>query len=233
MSKYLEMLSLFGVGGAHPGGLAFSKAVLTKAAPPPGEPILDAGCGTGQTAAYLGHLLYPVTCVDKDPLMLEKAAKRFAAEGLTIPGYLAELERLPFAENQFSAVLSESVLTFSNLDSSLSEILRVLKPGGMLIGIEAALQKPMPENAITQIKDFYGFTVLQDETAWKQRLLQQGFQKADFIPAVYENNAQEPTTEMDLSPVIQPFHYDTLTAHYELMQTYREYMGHCAFVAYK
>lgn len=107
----------------------FSKAVLTKAAPPPGEPILDAGCGTGQTAAYLGHLLYPVTCVDKDPLMLEKAAKRFAAEGLTIPGYLAELERLPFAENQFSAVLSESVLTFSNLDSSLSEILRVLKPG--------------------------------------------------------------------------------------------------------
>ena len=77
MSKYLEMLSLFGVGGAHPGGLAFSKAVLTKAAPPPGEPILDAGCGTGQTAAYLGHLLYPVTCVDKDPLMLEKAAKHF------------------------------------------------------------------------------------------------------------------------------------------------------------
>ncbi|MGV2549691.1 SAM-dependent methyltransferase, partial [Bacillus licheniformis] len=54
MSRYLEMLSLFGVAGAHPGGLAFSKAVLQKAAPSPDQPILDAGCGTGQTAAYLG-----------------------------------------------------------------------------------------------------------------------------------------------------------------------------------
>lgn len=41
MSRYLEMLSLFGVEGAHPGGLAFSKAVLQKAAPSPNQPILD------------------------------------------------------------------------------------------------------------------------------------------------------------------------------------------------
>lgn len=81
MSRYLEMLSLFGVSGAHPGGLAFSKAVLQKAAPPPDQPILDAGCGTGQTAAYLGHLLYPVTVVDKDPVMLEKAKKDLQMKG--------------------------------------------------------------------------------------------------------------------------------------------------------
>ncbi|KXZ21701.1 class I SAM-dependent methyltransferase [Bacillus nakamurai] len=233
MSKYLEMLSLFGVGGAHPGGLAYSKAILAKAAPPPHEPILDAGCGTGQTAAYLGHMLYPVTCVDKDPLMLEKAAKRFAAEGLSIPSHLGELEQLPFSEETFSAVLSESVLSFSSLPLSLSEILRVLKPGGMLIGIEAALKKPLPENLKTNIKDFYGFTVFYDEAAWKQILIQQGFQKAEIISVFHEDNLNEPTTEMDLSPVISPKHYDTLTAHYELMQTYNEYLGHCAFVAYK
>lgn len=82
MSRYLEMLSLFGVAGAHPGGLAFSKAVLQKAAPSPNQPILDAGCGTGQTAAYLGHLLYPVTVVDRDPIMLEKAKKDLRMKGL-------------------------------------------------------------------------------------------------------------------------------------------------------
>ncbi len=65
---------LIRVGGLTPAGSLFQSR-SHKAAPPPGEPILDAGRGTGQTAAYLGHLLYPVTCVDKDPLMLEKADK--------------------------------------------------------------------------------------------------------------------------------------------------------------
>lgn len=74
LSRYLEMLSLFGVAGAHPGGLAFQKRSC-KGCALPDQPILDAGCGTGQTAAYLGHLLYPVTVVDKDPIMLEKAKK--------------------------------------------------------------------------------------------------------------------------------------------------------------
>ncbi len=59
----------------------FFKSGLAKA-PLPDQPILDAGCGTGQTAAYLGHLLYPVTVVDKDPIMLEKAKKDLQMKGL-------------------------------------------------------------------------------------------------------------------------------------------------------
>ncbi|AOL97807.1 putative methyltransferase YodH [Bacillus subtilis] len=43
----------------------------------------------------------------------------------------------------------------------------------------------------------------------------------------------EPTTEMDLSQTIDPIYYDTLQTHYQLMQLYSEYMGHCIFIAYK
>ncbi|NTU25445.1 methyltransferase domain-containing protein [Bacillus tequilensis] len=233
MSRYLEMLSLFGVAGAHPGGLAFSKAVLQKAAPSPNQPILDAGCGTGQTAAYLGHLLYPVTVVDKDPIMLEKAKRRFANEGLAIPAYQAELEHLPFSSESFSCVLSESVLSFSHLTSSLQEIARVLKPGGMLIGIEAALKKPMPPAEKKQMLDFYGFTCLHEETEWHKLLRSYGFHKTEAMSLLPDDMEFEPTTEMDLSQTIAPVYYDTLQTHYELMQMYNEYMGHCIFIAYK
>ncbi|UTL70963.1 class I SAM-dependent methyltransferase [Bacillus halotolerans] len=233
MSRYLEMLSLFGVSGAHPGGLAFSKAVLQKAAPPPDQPILDAGCGTGQTAAYLGHLLYPVTVVDKDPVMLEKAKKRFANEGLAIPAYLGDLEHLPFSSASFSCVLSESVLSFSHLTSSLQEINRVLKPGGMLIGIEAALKKPMPPREKKQMMDFYGFTKLYNESEWMESIHSHGFQKTETITLLPEDMEFEPTTEMDVSQAIAPIYYETLQSHYDLMQAYSEYMGHCIFIAYK
>lgn len=113
MSRYLEMLSLFGVAGAHPGGLAFTKTVLRKAALPSNLPILDAGCGTGQTAAYLGHLLYPVTVIDKDPVMLEKAKKdsqvkdcQFPLISLILKSFPFPLKLfLPFCRNPFSASL--------------------------------------------------------------------------------------------------------------------------------
>ncbi|MGF7532927.1 class I SAM-dependent methyltransferase [Bacillus mexicanus] len=233
MSRYLEMLSLFGVAGAHPGGLAFSKAILQKAALSPNQPILDAGCGTGQTAAYLGHLLYPVTVVDKDPIMLQKAKNRFTNEGLAIPAYQAELEHLPFSSESFSCVLSESVLSFSDLTSSLQEIARVLTPGGMLIGIEAALKKPMPPAEKKQMMDFYGFTCLHEEAEWHKTLKSCGFQRTEAITLLPDDMEFEPTTEMDLSQSIAPIYYDTLQTHYELMQIYSEYLGHCIFIAHK
>lgn len=77
MSDYLDMLASFGVSSAHPGGMSLSKAVLAKAGIDPEQPILDAGCGTGQTAVYLGQLLFPVTALDADPVMIDKARQRF------------------------------------------------------------------------------------------------------------------------------------------------------------
>lgn len=42
LSDYLDMLAYFGVSGAHPGGMALTKAVLAKADIDPERPILDA-----------------------------------------------------------------------------------------------------------------------------------------------------------------------------------------------
>lgn len=93
MSDYLDMLAYFGVSGAHPGGMALTKAVLAKADIDPELPILDAGCGTGQTAAYLGHLLFPVTALDSDAVMICKAKKDLRMKTCPSLSYILKLKK--------------------------------------------------------------------------------------------------------------------------------------------
>ena len=72
MSDYVEMLAYFGVSGAHPGGIELTKTMIEHLNLASDDRILDVGCGTGQTAAYLGHLGYEVEAIDTHPLMIEK-----------------------------------------------------------------------------------------------------------------------------------------------------------------
>ena len=75
---YHDLLAAFGIGGAHPGGFALTCEVLEREAIGKTSVVLDAGCGTGQTAAYLVKRFgCDVTAVDRHPLMLQKAANRF------------------------------------------------------------------------------------------------------------------------------------------------------------
>lgn len=76
-ATYLEFLAKFGVGGAHPGGINLSKELFKAESIQQTSHILDVGCGTGQTAAYLAtHFQANVTGIDINPIMIEKARHR-------------------------------------------------------------------------------------------------------------------------------------------------------------
>ena len=75
---YFDFLAKFGVGGAHPGGIPLTKNILSGENITNKTRILDAGCGTGQTAAYLyQHYKAKVFGLEINPIMIEKAKKRF------------------------------------------------------------------------------------------------------------------------------------------------------------
>ncbi|MEH6974020.1 class I SAM-dependent methyltransferase [Bacillus sp. JJ675] len=232
MSDYLDMLAYFGVSGAHPGGMALTKAVLAKADIDPELPILDAGCGTGQTAAYLGHLLFPVTALDSDAVMICKAKKRFADEDLSIPVVHSQIEKTPFESDSFACVLSESVLSFTDIASSLAEIRRILKPDGKLVCIEVSLaDDSLSKEEKKEISDFYGFTALYTEDEWLRVLRGSGFSQIETIGAALEAaDPEDSVTEMNLSPDIPEKNYKTMEKHQQLLATYQGALNPIIFV---
>ncbi|AOC56461.1 MULTISPECIES: class I SAM-dependent methyltransferase [Bacillus] len=228
MSDYVEMLAYFGVSSAHPGGIELTKTMLEHIKLTPDARILDAGCGTGQTAAYLGNIGYQVEAIDTHPLMIEKANLRFEREELPIRALQASIEQLPFPDEAFTLLISESVLSFTNLPAALAEIQRVLAPGSQMIANEAVLKAPLTPEELATVRDFYGFHSLFSLEEWKEQLKAAGFH--DFrILSFDEHMVQEEPTEMELSEHIPPSLYETLQTHYDLIQAHRKQLSHILF----
>ena len=95
----------------------------------PGDAVLDACCGTGDLAIAAARAGGRVTGLDFSEPMLERA-RRKAPEVEWIRGDLLEL---PFADASFdAATVGFGVRNVDDLQRALSELRRVLGPGGRL-----------------------------------------------------------------------------------------------------
>jgi SAM-dependent methyltransferase len=94
----------------------------------PAESILDLGCGDGQLTLRLAATGASLIGVDLSPEMLAAARSR------GIDAREASAESLPFADHSFDAVFSNAVLHWvRNQDAMMTEVRRVLKPGGRFV----------------------------------------------------------------------------------------------------
>src|SRR5690606_28162144 len=102
--------------------------------------ILDIATGTGDLAiALMGTGAEKIVGLDLSPGMLEVGKAKVAEKGLgdTIEMVLGDSEALPYGEGSFDAVtVAFGVRNFEDLEKGLSEIYRVLRPGGQLVILE-------------------------------------------------------------------------------------------------
>lgn len=102
-----------------------------------GERVLDVAAGNGNATLAAARRFAEVTSTDYVGPLLDKAADRARAEGLSVRFQVADVEALPFADGHFDAALSTFGAMFApDHERTASELLRVVRPGGR-IGIAA------------------------------------------------------------------------------------------------
>ena len=101
--------------------------------------LIDVACGTGDIASlYLKKISFQgkVVCLDSNKNMI-KLGKKKQKKNINTKWIYGKAEKLPFPNNFFNYyTISFGIRNVINIDSTLSEAHRVLKPGGRFICLE-------------------------------------------------------------------------------------------------
>jgi demethylmenaquinone methyltransferase/2-methoxy-6-polyprenyl-1,4-benzoquinol methylase len=99
----------------------------------PGQTILDLAAGTGSSSIVFLREGVKVVAADFSKGMLEEGRKRHPE----LEFVFADASSLPFADQEFDTVtISFGIRNVEKTEVALSEMLRVLKPGGKLVVCE-------------------------------------------------------------------------------------------------
>lgn len=120
--------------------------------------VLDYGCGTGCHLPWLAKSFNKVTGIDLSQNSLDKAQKLSSGAVLV----LGDCEKMPFPNESFDVVFNGGTFSSLDLDVALKEIHRVLKPNGLLAGIETLGHNPLT-NFKRKINKFLG-----KRTSWAE-----------------------------------------------------------------
>src|SRR5262245_24464139 len=114
--------------------------LVERSATAAGQRVLEIGCGTGDYSRVLERLLQArLVSVDVAP-KVAAVARRVTGAGADV--LAADVERLPFPDATFDAVIGNAVLHHLRLDRALPELRRVLRPGGAFCFAEPNILNP-------------------------------------------------------------------------------------------
>ncbi|WP_264566497.1 bifunctional demethylmenaquinone methyltransferase/2-methoxy-6-polyprenyl-1,4-benzoquinol methylase UbiE [Flavobacterium sp. N3904] len=128
--------------------IKWRKKVLQLVAGTNPDTILDIATGTGDLAILLAQTkASKIIGLDISSGMLEIGVNKIREKNLskTIEMVLGDSENMPFENDYFDAItVAFGVRNFEHLETGLSEILRVLKPGGIFVILETSVPDKTP-----------------------------------------------------------------------------------------
>jgi SAM-dependent methyltransferase len=129
---------------SDPGGLFYERRLLYGAVlrqllseQLAGRAILDYGCGLGEWGVWMATEGAAVALVDLSPVAIEIGLRRAAASGVAnrVRGFAVDAANLNcFQDAEFDLIYASAALHHTlKYSNALTELLRVLRPGGKLI----------------------------------------------------------------------------------------------------
>ena len=161
-SKYDVMNDLMSMG-LHRAWKAYAVAVANLR---DGDRVLDIAGGTGDLAKAFAAKVGAqglVVHTDINEAMLRQGRDRLVDSGVLLPTVLCDAESLPFATGRFDLVsVAFGLRNMTHKERALSEMNRVLRPGGRLLVLEfSKVAQPLQK-----AYDWYSFKVLPTIGRW-------------------------------------------------------------------
>ena len=150
-------------GGLHRAWKAYTLMVANLQE---GQKALDIAGGTGDLALAFSKKVGKtgqVVHTDINEAMLSTGRNRLIDLGISLPTVVCDAEKLPFPDAYFDLVsVAFGLRNMTHKDVALTEMCRVLKPGGKLLVLEFSKVAPPLE----KLYDWYSFKVLPKLGKW-------------------------------------------------------------------
>lgn len=163
MSQAAEQYDLQGALNALPASQGWVKHIIGRldrlGGVRPGMRVLEIGSAQGRGLIALDQMGFDAVGVEPWAPAIEVSKELARHEGASIDIRLGRAEALPFDDNSVDCVIAMSVMEHvTDLQASLSEICRVLRPGGYFWFNSASAMCPKQ----AEIRGFPGFGVYPD-----------------------------------------------------------------------
>jgi arsenite methyltransferase len=178
----------------HPGGAELTRKAVNVMNLPDGAHIADLGCGTGTTAIMLAHdYNLNVSAVDRSLANISRACERAnqpqplksvppnrtdasTSKTTQIQFIPADAASLPFDDQSLDGVLAECAFSlFPDKPAVLSEIHRILRPGGQAGITDMAIGGTLPDDIKEVIAPWTCLTDALDATSYRRLFRSAGF----------------------------------------------------------
>ncbi len=135
--------------------------------------VLEIGVGTGLNLPHYPSHVRKITTVDPNRGMNKQLQRRVDESGVDVDKQIITSESLPFDETTFDCVISTLTLcSIPNVSQAMSELFRVLKPGGRILFLEHGVS---PDSKVAK---------WQRRLNWTQRILADGCSLTLDVPTL-------------------------------------------------